>query len=389
MMRKLATLVGVIVLSSSGCDQVPSDELDLVEEQEDQASSGTLVGLTAEPSLFVMGNAADGNEVLAFRRELSGRPVLVGRFPTGGEGTGAALRSQGSVVLDASGQWLFVVNAGSDEISAFEVTGGHLALRDIVPSGGDRPVSLTVHDDVLYVVNAGNAAAATAANIVGFTVSDFGRLTPIPGSRRPLSAPNPAPAQVGFSPDGSTLIVTESGTHRITRYPVNDQGVAGHPVIAGSSGKTPLGFDFVDDSVLVVAEAFGGAPGASAASSYKLKEGALVLASGSVPTQQTSASWVAVSRWNDFVYTSNHADDSITGFSVTDGTLVGLGDGGATALPGDGPTDVAFSGDGRFLYVVNGQTDTIGVMRYHADGTLDVLGEVPGLPASALGIAAR
>jgi len=389
MMRKLATLVGVIV-SSSGCDLVASDELDLVDVQEDQARSEMLADPSIEPSLFVMGNAADGNEVLAFRRTVGGRPVLMGSYPTGGLGTGARLGSQGSVVLDASGQWLFVVNAGSDEISVFEVTTEDLVLRDIVPSGGDRPVSLTVHDDVLYVLHTGNAAAqpATLANIVGFKF-DEGHLKPIPGSRRRLSLANPSPAQVGFSPDGTTLVVTERGTQRLLAYPVDDQGVAGMPTGTSSNGMTPFGFEFVDDSTFVVAEAFGGAPGASAASSYRIKEGVPVLISASVPTEQTSASWVAVSRWNDFVYTINTAGDSITGFSVADGTLAGLGDGGATALPGDGPTDAAFSRDGRFLYVINDQTDSLGVMHYLGDGSLDVLADMPGLPASALGIAVR
>lgn len=197
-----------------------------------------------------------------------------------------------------------------------------------------------------------------------------------------------SPAQVGFSPDGATLVVTERATQSLTSFAVDEQGLAGEPVVTASSGITPFGFEFADDDTFVVAEAFAGAAGASAASSYRLDDGVPVLVSGSVPTLQTSACWVAIA--GKHVYTANTAGDSITGFRVAaDGTLTSFGDGGATALPGDGPADVAFSADGRYLYVVNGQTDSIGVMRREANGTLTVLADVPGLPSSGVGIAAR
>jgi 6-phosphogluconolactonase len=389
MSSKLATFIGFIVVSSSGCDQGMEGELDLAGAEEDRS---VVFGVSnAELSLFVMGNASGSNEVLAFRRGVDGRPVLAGSFPTGGQGTGGGLGSQGSVTLDETGEWLFVVNAGSDEISTFQVTHDYLVLRDIVPSGGDRPVSLTVHGDVLYVLNAGDAAAqpATSSNITGFTI-DEGQLAPIADSTRALSVANAAPAQVGFSPDGATLVVTERATQSLASFAVDEQGLAGEAVITPSSGMTPFGFEFADDDTLVVAEAFGGAPGASAASSYQLEDGVPVLVSGSVPTLQTSACWLAISRKRNYAYTANTAGDSITGFTLAvDGTLAQFGDGGATALPGDGPADVAFSRDGRYLYVVNGQTDSIGVMRIQANGALAVVADVPGLPAAGLGIASR
>ena len=199
-----------------------------------------------------------------------------------------------------------------------------------------------------------------------------------------------SPAQVGFSPDGATLVVTERATQSLTSFAVGADGLPGAAVVTPSSGMTPFGFEFADDDTLVVAEAFGGAPGASAASSYRLEDGVPVLVSGSVPTLQTSACWVAISGKRNYAYTANTAGDSITGFHLAaDGTLAQLGDGGATAQPGDGPADVAFSRDGRYLYVVNGQTDSIGVMRIQSNGALTVIADVPGLPTSGLGIASR
>ena len=40
---------------------------------------------------------------------------------TGGLGTGAGLGSQGALAFSDNGRWLFAVNAGSNDISAFAV----------------------------------------------------------------------------------------------------------------------------------------------------------------------------------------------------------------------------------------------------------------------------
>src|SRR5436853_4508110 len=112
-------------------------------------------GLTA----FVLDNSATRNAVIGFHRDrTTGLLARVAAFPTGGKGTAAGLGSQGALVLDDAGQHLFAVNPGSDEISVFEIRGSALILRDIVASGGANPISVTVRDDLLYVLNAGRDA---------------------------------------------------------------------------------------------------------------------------------------------------------------------------------------------------------------------------------------
>ncbi|PYV66490.1 MAG: 3-carboxymuconate cyclase, partial [Acidobacteria bacterium] len=73
-----------------------------------------------------MDNAASANHVLVFQRAENGQITSVGSVTTGGTGTGAGLSSQGAVLLSHDGHWLFVCNAGSDEISVFEITPGNL-----------------------------------------------------------------------------------------------------------------------------------------------------------------------------------------------------------------------------------------------------------------------
>ena len=102
---------------------------------------------------------------------------------------------------------VLAVDAGSNEISVLSIGKDSLTLVDKVNSGGVRPISLTVHENFLYVLNEGGTP-----NITGFTVSDTGELTPLPGSTRPLTAGSAAdPAEVSFNPDGSLLVVASGG----------------------------------------------------------------------------------------------------------------------------------------------------------------------------------
>ena len=74
------------------------------------------------PAVYVQTNDATANEVIAFSRTQDGALAPLGRYSTGGRGTGSPhLASAGSVVLSDDGRWLLVVNAGSDELSLFAV----------------------------------------------------------------------------------------------------------------------------------------------------------------------------------------------------------------------------------------------------------------------------
>ncbi len=72
------------------------------------------------------------------------------------------------------------------------------------PSGGTMPLSVTIHGNIVYVVNGGGSG-----NISGFTMSSRGVLSPIAGSTLPLSSSAAGPAQISFSPNGRVLVVTE------------------------------------------------------------------------------------------------------------------------------------------------------------------------------------
>jgi 6-phosphogluconolactonase len=193
--------------------------------------------------VYTQTNDPGGNQIIAYRRAADGTLTPLGAYDTGGLGTGKPhLASQGSVVLSGDGRWLFAVNAGSDDLSVLAVAADGLALVDRVDAGGVRPTSVAGHHDLLYVLSTGSAS--DPAGLHGFKISDDGRIAPLEGSRRQLSQPDADPAQIGFSPDGGTLVVTERATDSISSYVVGQDGRAEGPTVVASSGATPYGFDF-------------------------------------------------------------------------------------------------------------------------------------------------
>ncbi len=227
-------------------------------------------------------------------------------------------------------------------------------------------------------------------NISGLTVSRRGDLSPLAGSTRPLSGDATGPAQVSFDPDGEVLVVTEKDTNLIDTYQVDrGSGLASGPSPQASSGATPFGFAFDKRGHLIVSEAFGGAPGQSAVSSYEVDGGIIDPITPSAGTTQTAACWIVVTRNGRFTYTSNTGSGSISGYRISrNGELSLLDADGQTGLTGPGPTDMALTRNSRFLYSLNSGDGTISGFRVRADGSLTPIGGASGLPSGATGLAA-
>lgn len=349
------------------------------------AGAGSAMAASPAATVYTQTNDPSGNRIQVLERSHDGALRPTRSFPTGGQGSGGGLGNQGAVVI-ADG-WLLAVNAGSDELSLFRLHRRGLALRDIVPSGGDQPVSVTSDGRRAYVLNAGEQAGVT-----GYEISRDGRLLPIPGSAQPLSGPGAGAAEVERSPDGRTLVVTEKATNRIGTYPVATDGTVGAPTFTASAGETPFGFAFDPRGRIVASEAFGGQPGESAVSSYALVPGGGVAPiSPVVATRQTAACWVVVTRDGRFAYTTNTGSDSITGYRIgKGGTIARLDEDGVTAGAGDGPTDMALDRSGRVLYALNAAEGSISAFRMGGHGGLEPIGAATGLPAGAVtGLAAR
>ena len=336
-------------------------------------------------AVFVMTNAAAGNEIIAFKRGPDGSLQIGKTFPTGGRGSGGVtdpLGSQGSLTLSQDHSLLFAVNAGSGDISVFQVHGANLALVDKVPCGGASPVAVAQHGYLVYVVNEG-----ASSSVAGFSLGKNGKLKPISNSLAYLSTANSGPASLSFSPDGQFLLVTEKLTNSIDAFHVQVDGTLAPIVVNPSADPGVFAVTFAPNGAALVAETGpAGGTNASAISSYAVgANGKLTAISLGVPTLGAATCWHVVTPNGQFVYTSNSGSATVSGFSISasgvltalGGTIVGTNPSGSTNL------DMAITADGKFLYTLDSGTGSVSIFGIDEDGTLTNLGEAGGLSAAA------
>jgi len=330
--------------------------------------------------VYAQTNDADHNEVVVFARRAGGALERLDSYLTKGKGSGEPhLPSQSSVVLD--GERLFVTNAGSDDVTVFKAAGDRLALLDRVESGGSTPRSVAVHGDRVYVLNTGGEP-----NVSGFVLHGD-RLVAVKGSSRTAGTD---PAQVAFSPDGRTLLVSDRAD-KIHAFAVDAEGRAQDPITHQSSGVTPYGFDLREDGVLVVTEASGTHAGKASASSYKLGELAqLAPVSGAVGSTRSEVCWAVISKDGRTAFVTNFGDGTISTYAIgTDGSIELREAVAATTVDGTpGIRDEALSSDGEYLYALHADTGRVFGWKVGAGGELAPVGSANGLPLTAAGLAA-
>jgi 6-phosphogluconolactonase (cycloisomerase 2 family) len=329
----------------------------------------------AARAVFVQTDNTAGNAVAAYHRAADGTLTLAGTYATGGRGgqlTGSVvdhLASQGSLSYDRADGSLYAVNAGSNTVSVFAVRGDRLLLRQVIGSGGTFPVSIAVHGDLVYILNAENGGS-----VQGFRIW-AGLLRPIPGSTRPLGL-NPTatpqftntPGQVAFSPDGSQLIVTtKANGDDIDVFGVRFGGtLSGSPVVNSEPGTVPFAITFDPAGHLVIADA-----GTNALSTFALSSGGTVTLLDSVGTGQTATCWVAPD--GSLLFASNAGSATVSGYTSSAGGQLTLL--GQTATD-PGTVDAAVTPDGRFLYVQTGGNGIVDEFAVGSDGSLTEVGHV-------------
>ena len=349
------------------------------------ARSKAQTSSAAGGAVFVMTNAANKNQIVAYKRNSDGWLEEGQTFPTGGRGSGGVtdpLGSQGALTLNEKHTLLFAVNAGSGNISVFQVKGANLNLLETVPCGGSEPVAVAEHGSLVYVVNAGGAS-----DVVGFRLAADGHLKQIAGSTTYLSTGTSEPGSLSFSPDGQFLLVTERLTNNVDVFHIQSNGKLGPIMVNPSAGPGAFAVSFAPNGTALVAETGpAGATNASAISSYAVvTNGTITPVSSSVPTQGAGTCWLVVTPNGQVVYTSNSASSTISGFALSaggalapvSGTLVGTNPSGSINL------EIVISSDGKYLYTLNSGTGTVSIFGINQDGTLTFLGDAGGLSEDA------
>lgn len=366
--------------------------------------SGLLVsGASADQSRFVVGhvyvndNTAGQNTIAGFARHADGTltPLPGSPFAAGGAGTGASIGAQGALQTARHGHYLVAVDAGSDQVSVLRIKpDGSLRPVDLVGSGGNQPVSVTVHHRLVYVANNGDGGA----NYTGFRLGRRGQLHPLAGST--VSLPDgSSPGDVLFNGDGTKLAGTRVGTSLIDSFRVLRDGrlLAAPKSPFAAQGQGPFGSEFrpTDPDQLYVSNAHGGT-GNGTVSAYDVSHDGTLNSIGSSPFAdfQTAPCWVEISSDGRFLFTVNTATPSVSSYAIgRDGSLHLIGStpfNNPTAI-GLSPFDARLSPDGRTLYVVDSGTAQVSAFRVRGGELAELSSSPTALPsgATAFGIVAN
>jgi 6-phosphogluconolactonase (cycloisomerase 2 family) len=354
--------------------------------------------------VYVNDNTAPVNTIAGFDRHADGSltPMPGSPFVIGGSGTGHPDASQGSIQLSDDGRYLLAVDAGSDRVSVLRIRpDGTLqpASGSPVASGGVDPVSIAVHQGLVYVANAGPGSSAGDTNYTGFTLNAGGQLRPIPDSTYVL--PNGSkPGQVLFNGDGTKLAGTRIASSQIDSFTVGSDGLLtpapGSPYDAQAfsppQGYGQLGSEFspTNPSELFVSDAHTAAGGAAfpglVSSFADAADGTLTPVGAPVANDGGASCWIEISHDGNVLFVVNTASASISSYSIGEGgALTFLQSTGAGQI-GAGAEDARLSPDGSTLWVVESGTDAVTGFTVHG-GTLTPLSAAPGpLGATPSGI---
>ncbi len=333
--------------------------------------------------LYVNNNTAGHNTVSGFDRHADGTltPIAGTPFDAGGAGTGTPTGSAGALQLSGDGRYVLAVDAAANDISVLKIRpDGGLRLVEETSSNGTTPISLAVHDNLVYVANTG----AGGSNYTGFRLNPGGHLSAIAGST--VNLPNTAlPGQVRFSVDGRHLVGAEVGPSLgpsfIDSFSVGADGrltaAPGSPFPAQKIGPFGSQFRPTSPDQLFVSNAHDG-PGNGTVSVYDVAaDGTLTAIAGSpFADLQTAPCWVAISHDGSHLFAINTGSSTISSYGIAgDGSLALLG---ITALAGTGlrafyaaldPTD-------SFLYVVDSGVAKVSAFAV-SGGSLSELGSSP------------
>ncbi|MDT0263965.1 lactonase family protein [Jatrophihabitans lederbergiae] len=351
-MRALPSIIGFAGLSAAACLSF--------------AGPASASPSHADGAVFVQTQNSAGNRIVAYDRNADGGLTPAGSTATGGNGatlTGAVVdktASQGALVADRRHRELYAVNAGSNTVSVLRVHGDDLKLRQVIDSGGAFPVSVTVHDDIVYVLNARDGGSIQGYLNIG------GKLHKVDAWHRTLG--------LDASATPEFIVTTKANTNAILSFGVGRFGdLSATPTVRTEPGAVPFAISYDTSGHLVVADA-----GINAVSTYSIGADSTLTPLSVTPTGQAATCWVTSS--GDLLIASNAGSGTVTALKASnDGHTTILAD---TAVD-KGTVDAAFSPNGQALYVQGGATGTVSAFAVSPNGGLTATGvvTVPGAVA--------
>jgi 6-phosphogluconolactonase len=342
--------------------------------------------------VYLDGNTAGANTVAAYNRAPDGslNAAPGSPFAVGGAGLGSGLGSQGAIQLADNGRYLLAVDAGSNQISVLQTNENGSLTRvpgSPVSSGGVKPVSIAVHDHLVYVANDGDAT--NSANYTGFFLTSFGRLVPLPHST--VNAPGAANdlGDVLFNGNGTELVGTEVASSLIDSFRVDPFGylhaAAGSPYPGQGLGAFGSEFRPTNPDQLFVSNPHNIGNDVGTVSAFDVANNGQLSSIGASPFAdlQNAPCWVAITPNGQFLFAVNTGSGTVSRFSIDrSGDLTLLGSTPVNDQGGVGGTDPTVTPDGRNLYINETAAHGVAEMTINGGNLTELPGSPIELPAS-------
>jgi hypothetical protein len=366
----------VLALAATGAFALPGSAF---------AASGRSAGVG---HVYLDGNTAGANTIAAYDRAADGSltPTPGSPFAAGGAGLGKGLGSQGAIQTTENGEFVLAVDAGSNQVSVLR-TNADGSLTQVpgspVSSGGVEPVSIAVHDNLVYVANDGDATHS--ANYTGFILTPSGQLVSLPNSTVNAPGAENDLGDVLFNSNGRKLVGTEVATSLIDSFQVDGRGyldaASGSPYPGQGLGAFGSAFRPTSPHQLFVSNPHNVGSDVGTVSGFDVAGNGALSSIGASPFAdlQNAPCWVAITPDGQYLFAVNTASGTVSRFSIDQsGNLTLLGSTPVNDNGGVGGTDAAVSSDGHNLYI--NETAAHGVAEMTING--GNLTELPGSPVA-------
>ena len=237
-----------------------------------------------------------------------------------------------SITVDPLGRFVYVINFGTNDVSAYTIDASTGALTQIDCGGGiacngsdfkagTNPVSVVVYPSGQYAYVANNGDS----NVEQYTIGADGSLAPMSPATVPTGA---SPSAVTVDPLGRFVYVTNFGTNDVSAYTID----------AGTGALTPIDAD----------------SGTGGIQNFPAGAGPIGL---------------TLDPGGQLAYVTNYTDNNISQYSIgAGGNLTPIGSG--TVSAGTNPNSVTVDPSGKYAYVVNKGSGTVSQYKMGSSGGL-------------------
>ncbi len=330
------------------------------------------------------GGATSAGNVSAFSINADGTLSVIAGSPY------AADMKPSGIVVDPSGQYVYVSNSASADVSVYSVdsTKGALTLRNQAPSKGVFNTAIAMAPSGQYLFVGGTNNSGTS-DLFGFSRdTNTGVLTADPNS--PYGASD-FPYGLAVDPTSEFLFVTAQQRHEVHSYKIGNVTTSllltetvNSPVSTASEpygavvsplGNASGGFLFTADAGVGRVSVF----------SYDTLGNLTELTSQGSPWPSGGQSeGLAIDPTGTCLYVANYADGTVSSFSVAaNGVLTAnqtengaVSTGNLSQVPNPGPIDVKVDPAAPYVYVVNSLDGSVSLFST-ANCTLTLINTYP------------